>query len=651
MSKGSIVGRLCLALALAIGLSGIGVADELPVSAFAKLALVKYPEVSPDGKHIATLLRNDEGRYDVAVCNFGSRKFNIVASLKNRKWFRIDWIRWANNERLLVSASFPGEAGGNHYRIHRLYSVGLDGDSIQLTRPAFKDRYDRYRQESYVISTLNNDPQHILLQISDSRSRFPGVYKVDIYTSDFEKVVTSDHRIYSWVANNSGDVVLGWGLPEDDHDHRTDVVWYRASNDKPWQKLKSIRYTKDEYFSPVAALVEGDGTHIFVLSDHNLGRVALYNYDLKTGQFGEPLFSVKGHDLSGVILRNEHVVGVAWNEDYAHEHYFSKRDAKLHALIKNTFKGAKTSIASMDYAANRILIEAVQDNIAPRYYTLDLTNNQAKHWLDEYPQLNNVKLASVTPYQYRARDGMQLNGYLTLPVNSDEKKPPLVVLPHGGPWARDYRYFDWLVQYLASRGYAVLQMNFRGSTGFGTAYETAGYKQWGQAMQADVMDAVAWAKKNAPVDTNRSCMLGWSYGGYVAMMASEQTPTAFKCFVSIAGVSDLPERLKDGWGWETRNSESDVVGDISSDKDMKMLRRVSPVYHVDQVQHPVLLIHGTDDTRVNYQQSAAYYNKAWRRKKPVRYIEIPHGTHYLNFEPNRIKAFEAIDAFLKENLE
>jgi len=237
-----------------------------------------------------------------------------------------------------------------------------------------------------------------------------------------------------------------------------------------------------------------------------------------------------------------------------------------------------------------------------------------------------------------------------MPVDA-KKKPPLVVFPHGGPAARDYQYFDEFVQFFANRGYAVLQMNFRGSEGFNNLYETAGYREWGQAMQTDIYDAVEWLEEQGTVNTDKACMVGASYGGYAALVAAFQQPERFKCIVSISGIADLTEHAvttaRSGW-YEPFVVKT--IGDPGDGEDRKMLDEASATNKLALIKRPILLIHGTHDTQVRVSQARDFYKKAKRAGVKVKYIELQYGTHYFDENQNRLQVFKALDDFLGKHL-
>lgn len=625
-------------------------ADELPVEYFVTMPTIKSPDVSPDGKHVVALIKNSNGNYDIAVAEFGGTEFSIVAKTENST-NRIFYVGWANNERLVISIGYQENYGNFHFYLPRLYAVNIDGsDFIQLHLRNMRSGHDRkayYRSDSQIISLLENDDRHILLEMTDGYDEYPNVYKVDIYTNDFEKLFFNEYEISSWFSNSEGEVL--WGVQYDERNGLKRTIWHREDSKSEWRPMKTVIAEKDETFGPV--VMDETGKFLYVMSNHKLGRRALWKYDVEKSEFADLVFAVEGYDLGGAYTEDGKLTGVYWYEDHLKEHYFDKQDAALVDLVEKTFVGAKVSIYSSDKADKKLIINAVDSNIPQKFYLLDLEARKASFWFSQYPYLEGKRLAVVRPFDYTARDGMKLHGYFTMPVDPTVKNPPLIVMPHGGPFARDYGDFDYMVQLFANRGYAVLQMNFRGSTGFGDAYRKAGYKQIGLKMQTDIVDAVNWAKKNTAIDKDRMCIVGWSYGGYAALTASYQTPELYKCIVSIAGVSDfVAASAAGGWRWESDSIDAIAWGDPTNPEEKKLMEMVSSINHVLEIRRPILLVHGESDGVVAATQSAHFYRKAAENDKDVTYLEIEHGIHGLSTDRERIAAFEAIDSFLKKHL-
>jgi len=626
--------------------------QTLTYKEFGHLPMIQKPVVSPDGKHIAAIYNSPEGP-SLAMSDFGSSEIVKLVQLKKSR-DRMDSIIWANNERLIVSASYSKKMWGDRFRIDRLFAVNIDGSNlIELHDVSAKRKngYDKrnadFHSSKRVLSILKSDKHHIVLQAYSPTDEASAVYKVNVYTNDFEKQFSNKYDVYSWVANQKGDVLIGVG--SDDFDPTITNIWYRKSVNDEWNILHSKKAFESERFSPI--LIQND--KVIVLSDHKLNRMALWQYDIKTGAYDKLLYSHDNYDVEAAILNadRDEVIGAVYFDHYRKNHFFSKSDTSIYSIVKNSFKQYEASIYSLSEDKQKVLVSAQKDNSPPKFFWLDLAKKSGGFWFSQYPSLEGKALANVQPFEFETSDGMSLHGYLTLPTNSGSKKPPLIVHPHGGPQGRDYQYFDPFVQFFASKGYAVLQVNFRGSTGYNNSYETKGYRQWGKRMQQDVYDAIDWIAEADLVDTKNSCMVGASYGGYVALTAAFQKPKQFKCIVSIAGVSSLMDMAEDDYKYESNRAFiNKTVGNPTVDKTANELASLSAINFVHKIEAPILLIHGTHDTQVNFSQSSSFYDKADDAGVDIEYIEFKNGTHYLDLNENRLETFRAMGEFLDEHL-
>ena len=633
--------KLCLLLCL---LTAPALAEKLPYEHFGHLPIVEQPSVSPNGELVALVVNSDRGP-TVNIAPFSSRELTPIIQLKSGE-DRIDWIEWANDDRLLVSASQSSLISGDRIRISRLFSIGADGQGLReikrktVTPPKwFEVFYDTTR----IVSWLRDDPEHVLIELYDTLDEAIAVFKVNIYTNKFEKLFVNTYDVNSWYANGEGEVVLGTS-----RDENIRTTWYREDSDADWRELDSREIFESETFSPI--LIKGDRAYVF--SDHEIGRQGIWLYDIVSGEFEELIYAADGHDVETAILSvdRDELVGATYYDHYRVKTYFDEAYEATSKIVDKSFSDYQTFIASRSKDRKRMIVQVLRDNSPPKYFWLDLGEGAGGFWFSQYPYLEEQQLADVQPFEYEARDGMPLNGYLTLPVDA-KKKPPLIVFPHGGPSARDYQYFDEFVQFFANRGYAVLQMNFRGSDGFSNNYKVAGYREWGKAMQTDIYDAVEWLEGQGTVDTQKACIVGASYGGYAALVAAFQQPERFKCVVSISGISDLTEHAVDtargGW-YEPFVIKT--IGDPGDADDRKMLDDASASNNIAMIKRPILLIHGTHDTQVRVQQARDFYKKAKRAGVKVKYIELEHGTHYFDENQNRLEVFKALDGFLGKHL-
>ncbi len=619
---------------------------------FAHLPLISNVTVSPDGKHIAAIYQAESGPA-VVVSKFGSQDISVVAKLdKDRD--RLDQVTWSGPKRLIIESSISQRQNKDYWRKSFYYAVNIDGSNLLQIMPqpiAIGTKWEKQAGTRVrLISNLPTDQDHILVQVFDARDKAQSVFKVNILNNEFEKQFINKYNVDSWFVDSKGRVTLGIGVKENEPEMLQ--YWYRKDGEGEWALINEYRNMSGDTFTPL--LIQNE--KLWVLSDRELNRDAIWEFDPQTAKFGDLVYSHPKYDVSRVVMNGDRTraIGVSYTEHFQETHYFNGNDTSVNTIVANSFPNYETVIGSRDLSSQKLMIIAYKNDSPAKYFWLDLAEGKAGFWFSQYPYLEGQQLGKTEPFDYTARDGMQLHGYLTMPVNVQAgKKPPLVVLPHGGPFGpRDDQSFDYLVQFLANLGYAVVQPNFRGSGGYGSVYQTAGYKQWGLAMQNDVYDSVEWLKSQGKVDTSNACVVGWSYGGYVGLTASYQQPDAFKCIVSIAGVSDIERHARENSLRRSALSEftKQAIGDISISADAKQLENASAINFLDKIKAPILLIHGRKDTQVHFNQSSDFYEAADDAGVDIDYIEYETGTHYLDEYNNRLDAFKHIEKFLKKHL-
>lgn len=640
--------RLVTAIVLLIISSMVLADSSLTHQHFAHLPMITGAKVSPDGKHVAAIYQSQKGP-SVVVAEFGKRALGTVAQLKQGR-DRIDEVVWAGSKRLLISASYSERYSRDRWRVSQFYAVNYDGSDVMLITPKANKNQASWTKELTLLSTLPNDDEHILVQAYDTRDKGQAVYKVNIYNNKFTKLFINKYRVRKWYADRDGNVRFGFGFKKNEPEVMQ--YWYRPDNDAEWKMINERRNMSGESFDPIGLF---DGK-LLVLSDREIGRDALWEFDPEKGEFKTLIYKHPKYDVTGVQLSSDRTraIGATFQAHYPESHYFSDADAELSKAVAASIPGYKTVIASRDNSKKKMLVFAYKNDSPTKYFWLDFQNNAGGIWFSQYPYLEGKKLGATKPFTYKARDGMELNGYLTMPVTLPEgKKAPLVIMPHGGPFGpRDNQVFDYMVQFVANMGYAVLQPNFRGSGGYGNQYQTSGYKQFGLKMQTDVYDAIEWVKSNPLVNTENACMFGWSYGGYAALTAAFQQPDNYQCIVSVAGMSDLYKVVDDGIRRRSAIAEfyKESYGDVNVLAEAEQLKLASPINHVKKIKAPVLLIHGMNDTQVHYGQSEDFYEKADEAGVDIDYLEFKSGTHYLDENTNRLEAFKAIESFLSKHL-
>ncbi|MDU0112756.1 prolyl oligopeptidase family serine peptidase [Psychrosphaera aquimarina] len=624
-------------------------AKKIPLSSFNQMPMVQQPSISPDGKNIAVIInRDDETQVAISPFNNPSQVVPVVG-LSGEK-YRIESINWANNERVLVTVTQPIKYLFYRLRTTHIYSVKIDGsNTFELSKKQrVKDNLDAYRSSPHLLSILEQDPNHILVTVRDWRDNYySSVFKVNIVDGTFTKYLPNGLKINSWQVNKSGEILMAMGT---DDNEKTDFsyIYIRKNNESDWELAKKREAYKEATFSPV--LYEQDTNSIVVISNRELNKNALWRYHISTEEF-ELLGEAPGnYDIDGSISKfsgdKRNVVGFTYTDNFVQRVYFDEKNEALNQQITSIFskQGLKAYLYDWDKAANKYIIYGVSDDKPGQFFLFDREKKKISKWFGQYPSLSKEKLSPVKPIEFKAQDGMTLYGYLTMPEGVEN--PPLILHPHGGPYGvRDTQYFDPFVQLFASRGYAVLQVNYRGSGGFGNEYLASGYSQWGKKMQSDLVDAMNWIKAKDIVDTKNSCIVGASYGGYAALTAGYQTPDLFNCIVSIAGISDMDDQVVQWKYFGYQSYIDNAVNGEENDLDL-----ISPVHYADKFKAPVLLIHGKVDMSVNYRQSEGMFKALKKAKKDVEFKLFDYGTHYLNDATNRKEAMGLMIEFIDEHI-
>lgn len=622
-------------------------------------------DLSPNGKMIAAAIRRQNDDMLVVLDLTTNQKTPVTRINKDAFGDQIDvrmgWVVWKTDDRLLLQLQSDSNEGVDYSRMsqsnllklgNRLYAVDRDGKNLT---PMFGKQWTEELvgafDTSNIASILRNDPKHILIKVGGWEGR--SLFKVDVDTGSGKVVEKQKESIIDWWLDTDGNAV---GRVEFS---AGTMRYYRKLEDGKWKKYYSVRYSDMDTKQDFENLgPSNDPNKFYVLArPEGRERIGVYLYDLQKEAFGEPLVENPEYDIQFArpsadgtrLLYHCYDINVRVC-DFADKN----RDEYMRDLRKYFKDSANVYITDASDDGKIILLHVDGPSDAPVYYFYRVDQRKLEFVGLRQGALKERALPKSAVINYKSRDGQQLTGYLTYPPGGESAKGlPLVLMPHGGPQVRDRLEFNPWVQYLAGRGYAVFQPNFRGSGGFGKTFEYSGHRQWGQKMQDDLGDGVKALVDQGIVDPKRVCIVGASYGGYAALAGATLTPDAYKCAVSIAGVGDLEEFVR--WKKKKYGADSDVaahwiraLGD--PDKDQAAMRAASPSFHIDAVKIPVLLIHGDEDESVPYSQSESFQklmNKSGRKTELVRLKDSGHG----GFSDNTSKVMlSAIGEFLWENL-
>lgn len=632
-------------------MSGSAVAKP-PLEAFGDAPTIRSAKISPDGKVIAYINRVNGVDY--------LAKFDIAAG-KNEALIKIPDVKaggvsFAGPNYVILRASMMTTNGGwtKRYEDTAAFAYNLTTKKIVQLLVGTPGLYS-YQSGLGQIAGISPDGQSAYMPAFMERQGSDPTYdllKVNLDTGRGVRVSGWDgtNNTDGWILNDEGEVVA-----RVDYSEKRKLYEIRAYDKSGRQRVIYSETTTDPSLS-IVGFSEKEGT---LIATHNQDSdfLQMYEMSLADGTLTGPLRSRGNAEIEGIIRdENKVVVGVSYSGLYPSYDIFDEELNKNLKAAINALPDAAVSLASWSDDWSKILLYAEGGKQPGRYMLFDRTAKKLSQVARSRPEIKAEEVGEVVTIEYKARDGLPIPALITWPagVPVDQRKNlPMIVMPHGGPESYDSVGFDWLAQFLANEGYVVLQPNFRGSGGFGATFAQAGYKQWGRKMQDDVTDGAKALMTMGWADPNRTCILGWSYGGYAALAGGALTPDLYKCVVAIAGVSDLRSML----GWEKRergaNSTAfaywtNVIGDIDQDADA--IEAVSPYRLAKNFKAPVLLIHGGDDLTVPERQSDMMDQALKAAGKPVTYMRIGKDDHNLVAIDSRNKALTAIGEFLKMHI-
>ncbi len=597
------------AAAPSIPSAGSSLTAPPPASAFAERPFFTDPVVSPSGKWIAARIHGDNEA--ICVIAVAALEKGCAQRLPLGKVEAADLL-WVGDDKL--SFSIIGHTQLYYLLFARKRFFVLDAAAGKLT-PLNSKRSEISEEIIWIAPTGGS----VLLSTQVGTASTPGVKLINVDTGESTEVQKAKEDVYRWFADRSGFVRAGFGYVNEKR-----VIWYRDTADEAFRRIELHRLTdqdRDRDDDMIDSLrFDGPGGKPIVETNARTGRFGVYSYDPGKDQVGGALFEHPEVDAADLVVdpTQPATVGVAYEDDRPHVKWFDPALEVLQRKIDNVFPDTSNRILNRSRDGNLVLLETSSPDRPGMYYLFNQTQHRMDGLTSAIAGLDGAKLAANTQIHYKARDGLDIVAYLTLPPNRTASELPLVVMPHGGPFERDHWVYDPFVQYLASRGYAVLQPQYRGSTGYGRSFVEKGYGQWGRGMQDDLLDGIKALAYRGVADPKRVCIFGASYGGYAAMWAAARDVEHYRCAASYAGVSDLVDLMQHDRRtfhadryvspyWEKRvegNRDFDLAG-------------VSPLQQQRQISIPLLIAHGEQDTRVPSSQSHRLVDALTARHSPV----------------------------------
>ncbi len=585
------------------------------------------PRISPDGKFLAYIAPDDKNVLQVWVRSVGTED---ARKLTNDPKRGIRLFMWTfDGEHLLYQQDAAGDEN------FHLYAVNIKTEQTRDLTP--------YKGVQARLDDLDHKfPNEALIAMNKENPKKHDVYRVNLKTGETKLEAENPGKIVGFTADGQLKVRAAL-LATDDGGHDLLV---RETPDQPWKKLRHWEF--EEQGSPMS--FSEDGKTLYVIATHDANAARLLAIDLGTGK-ETVVAEDPEYDVGGAMIHPTKytIQAVSFNRDKVEWKVLDPGiQADFDALAK--VRSGQLNVGSRDLQDKVWLVSYVTDDGPVYYYAYDRSSKKAELMFSHQPKLEDLKLASMKPVSYKARDGLTIHGYLTVPVGVEPKNLPTVLYVHGGPWGRDAWGFNPTVQWLANRGYAVLQPNFRGSTGYGKKFLNAGNKEWAGKMHDDLIDGVNWIVKQGVADPKKVAIMGGSYGGYATLVGLTFTPEVFACGVDIVGPSNIITLLRSIPPYWTPGIAmfNKRVGHPEQDADF--LKSRSPLFLADKITKPLLIGQGANDPRVKQAESDQIVEAMRKAKRPVEYVVYTDEGHGFARPENRLHFYAKTEEFLAKYL-
>lgn len=589
-------------------------------------------QLSPSGKYFS-FLGPYKRRLNLFIQETGDDNALRITSIEDRD---IAWYFWKTDDRLLYARDKGGDEN------FHLYAINRDGADLMELTP-----FDGVRMD--VVDDLEDFEEEIIIQMNRNNPQLFEPYRLNIHTGAMRQLAENsniEEPIDSWMTDHQGRLRIASKVIGGTNT----AILYRHSEADEFREV--IRTDFRVNITPL--FFDFDNGHtVFITTNLGRDKAVIARFNMETAlEEGPALFEHPEVDVTSLSYSRKRKVltTIVYVTDKRHLHFL---DSEIHCIYKRLEKalpGFEIVLIDHNRAEDKFLFRTYSDRSLGAYYFYDAVSDELLEIARVSPWLSEEFMAEMRPVQYKSRDGLTIHGYLTLPPNSDEKNLPVVVNPHGGPWVRDAWGYNPEVQMLASRGFAVFQMNYRGSTGYGRRFWEISFKQWGRKMQDDITDGVRWLIDEGIAERPRVAIYGGSYGGYATLAGLAFSPYLYACGVDYVGVSNLFTFLNTipPYWKPYLDMMYEMVG--HAERDREILENGSPVFHIDRIKAPLFVAQGANDPRVNIDESDQIVRALRQRGIDVPYMVKYDEGHGFHNEENQFEFYKAMLGFLTRYL-
>lgn len=599
----------------------------IPLEDFFKKPDKLAVQISPNGHYVA-YMEPWKRRLNIFVMHLETGDVRQLTQMEERD---IYYFFWANDNRIVYGKDTGGDENV------RLYAIDREGaNALDLTP------FDRVRCD--VVDDLKDQDEFILIQMNQRDPQIFDVYRLNVLTGELEMIVENPGNFMDFHTDHEGKLRLAVGT-----DGVNETIYYRATEQASWKQVASYNFKQKA--TPLTFTF--DNQALYVSSNVGRDKTAIFEYNLETGKEGPLIYEHPDVDVDELRYsrKRKKLTAIVYEKEYKEYAFLDEEQEKVQRFLEENLPGVRSFVTSKNREETIFTIRTYSDRNIGSYYCLNVETWELKKLFDLAPWLKEEELAEMKPITVKSRDGLDLHGYLTLPLESTGKQLPMVVFPHGGPYGvRNSWGMDSEAQFLVNRGFAVLQLNFRGSGGYGIRFKELGYKQWGKTMQDDLSDGVQWAVEQGIADPKKVAIFGVSYGGYATLAGLAFTPDLYACGVDYVGPANLFTLLDSiPPYWEPiRKQLYEEVGDPV--EDAELFRAISPVFHAEKIKAPLFVAQGANDPRVKQAESDQIVEALKSQGVEVEYMLKEDEGHGFEKEENQIDFFRAMEKFLKKHI-
>jgi len=600
----------------------------IPVNDFFKSQDKATYRISPDGKSIS-YLKLENKKQNLFVEDIATGKIVQLTHLKEKN---ISFYSWVSKDELIYYKEKAGEKFQSD-----LFIIDKQGANERQLSANAKSRM-RVLEDQLI------EDKYLLVLSNQRDSTVSDVYRLNVRDGKMSMAAQNPGNITNWMTDSKGKLRMATSS-----DGVNETLWYRENE---YQKFKAILTNNFKTTLMPVAFAEDKPNIIYAISDVNRDKSALVELDCTTGKeksilFANDTLNVVDAQYSRQKGKMAYVVCETWKKE---KHYLDNEAKLLYQKIDQLLPNTESRILDRDKSENVFVIRTFTDRNPGSYYLYIASIGKLKKLSDINSSIKEEQMCEMKPISYSSRDGMKINGYLTLPLNKAAKNLPIVVVPHNGPGQRNTWGYNAEVQFLANRGYAVLQINYRGSAGYGKNFYAAGFKQWGGKIQDDIDDGVKWLINEKVANPQRIAIYGSGFGGFIALNSAIQSPKLYSCAASNSGVLNLLSYIKSIPPFLKSNLQMyyDIVG--NPDTEFDYMRQASPVFHSDKVNIPIFITQNVKDHRINANDAIQFVKELKKRNVNVTYLEKDDAPFSANREESRQKVYTALEQFLESNL-